>query len=182
MKEEISFSVKMTAKEVYKFTLYHIYHSFSGFLGILLAAFSLIMLATSFQTLSNQTRTFLILLAAWVIVIDPLMLYSRAKSQVKKNKVYQKPLTYTLNADGITVSQEEISQTVAWERLRFIIETKSQYLIYSNRINAFIFPKEAVGDNCQALEEMAIAYTKDTDVILKGSMRRKQKLAFKNEV
>lgn len=172
--KEITFSVQMTAKEVYKFTLYHIHHSFSGFFGICVAAFSLIMLAVSFQTLSNQTRTFLILLAAWVIVIDPIMLYSRAKSQVKRNKVYQKPLTYTLNEEGITVSQEEVSQTVAWERLRFIVETKTQYLVYSNRINAFIFPKEAIGENCDAFEEMAVHCTKDTDVVLKGALKKRK--------
>lgn len=176
MKEEISFSVHMTAKEVYKFTLYHIYHSFSGLFGILVSAFSLIMLITSFHTLSDQTRVFLVLLAAWFIVIDPIMLYSRAKSQVKRNKVYQKPLTYTLNEEGITVSQEDVSQTVAWERLRFIVETKSQYLVYSNRINAFIFPKEAIGENCDAFEEMAVRCTKNTDVVLKGALKKLRKV------
>lgn len=171
--KEITFSVQMTAKEVYKFTLYHIYHGFSGLFGILVSAFSMIMLTTSFQTLSNQTRTFLILLMAWFIVIDPIMLYSRARSQVKRNKVYQKPLTYMLNEEGITVSQEDVAQTVTWERLRSVVETKSQYLVYSNRINAFIFPKEAIGENIEAFEEMVVHCTKDTNVLLKGAIKRK---------
>lgn len=173
MKEKIQFSVQMNAKEVYRFTMYHVYHGFTGILGVCLSIAAFITLLVSFNSLTDQTRAILILVAAWFIIIDPVILFMRSRGQVKSNKTYQKPLDYTLNNEGITVSQEEQSQTISWEHLMKIVENKSQYLVYSNKIHAFIFPKTSLEDNGEAVREMFLHYAKEYSIPVKGALKKK---------
>ncbi len=170
----ISFSVQMTWKEIYKFTMYHTYHSFAGIFGLVLSIIALVDLIISFNELSDQGKTILTIVAAWFLIFEPLRMLVRSKSQIKLSKAYKKPLDYTLSGEGITVSQDDESQTIDWNRLLKIVETKSQILVYSNRINAFIFPKECFKEDLLAAREMMVEYTKNTPVKLKGKIKLKQ--------
>lgn len=172
VKEKITFSVQMTVKKVYAFTMYHVYHGLSGIFGVCLSLVALINLIVSFDTLSDQNKTILTFVAAWFIILEPVVMLQRAKSQVKRNKAYQKPLNYQLDGSGITVFQDDETQTIAWEKLIKIVKTRSQYLVYSSKIHAFVFPKKDVGAECDALDAMILYYTKDTNVKRKGSFSK----------
>ena len=171
-KKGITFSVQMTAKEVYKFTVYHVYHGFSGLFGLFLSLIALINLILNFGTMTDQARTIMIIVAMWFTVLEPIMMIGRAKSQVKRTKAYQKPLQYQVNEDGITVLQDEVSQTIEWNQLVKIVETNSQFLVYSSNIHAFIFPKSMLEGQMEAMREAILEYTKETNVKLKGKIKR----------
>lgn len=173
--KQISFSVQMTWKEIYKFTMYHTYHSFAGILGVVLSVMALANLIISFDKLSDQSKTIMTIVAAWFLIFEPLRMLMRSKSQMKLSKAYKKPLDYTLNDEGITVSQDEESQTIEWSRLLKIVETKSQILVYSNRINAFIFPKECFSEQLSEARKMIVECTKDTQVKCKGRIGKADK-------
>lgn len=169
IEEKVAFSVQMTAKEVYMFTMYHVYHGFSGILGLCLSLAAFINLVLSFNSLSDQNKTILTFVAAWFTVLEPIRMFLRARKQVKRTKAYSQPLNYILNEEGITVSQDGESQTIAWENLVKIVKTRSQYLFYSSKIHAFIFPKKDIGTQCEMLDQLIIQCTKDTNVKRKGS-------------
>lgn len=174
MEEKLSFSVKMTVKEIYRFTMYHVYFQPTGFLEYAISVIAAIILAWKFQVLTTQTKIMLILLSCWFILIDPVILYFRARGQLKRNKAYQNDLKYDIDKNGITVSQGELSQTIGWMHLIKIVETKSQFLIYSNRVNAFIFPKSAIGEDCEKFENMILEFTKGNQIQLKGAIKKKK--------
>lgn len=171
-KDEIAFSVQMTPMEIYKFTIYHSYHKASGLLGVCLSIAALIMLIVSFNELTDRDKTVLTFVAAWFLVLEPVTLFFRARSQVKRNKSYQKPLNYQMNQEGITVSQGEEQQTIAWENLMKIVATRSQYLVYSSKIHAFVFPKKAFGQDCEKAEIIMRKYTEGTGVRLSRRIKK----------
>lgn len=171
-KKSIAFSVKMTAKEVYRFTLYHVYHSASGLIGVMLSLLALIYLLFNFNEMSDLNKTIMIIVAAWFTVWEPIMMFSRSKAQVKRNKVYQKPLNYRIDENGIAVSQDEEHQVIAWENLLKIVETKTQFLIYSSRIHSFIFPKSLMEGQEQRMQELVLTCTQGTNVQLKGRLKK----------
>ena len=47
--------------------------------------------------------------------MTPLTLKSKAKAQVKTTPMFQKPITYELTEEGITISQEDQQTEVKWE-------------------------------------------------------------------
>ena len=171
-KKLITFSVQMTWKEIYKFTMYHTYHSFAGIFGLVLSVIALANLIISFDELSDQGKTIMTIVAAWFLIFEPIRMLARSKSQMKLSKAYKKPLDYIISEEGVTVSQDEESQTIEWSRLLKNVETKTQILVYSNRINAFIFPKECFKDQLSDVREIMVEYTKDTQVKLKGKIRK----------
>ena len=174
-KKPITFSVQMTWKEIYKFTMYHTYHSFAGILGVILSIMALANLILSFDKLSDQSKTIMTIVAAWFLIFEPLRMLMRSKSQMKLSKAYKKPLNYIVNEEGITVSQDEESQTIEWKQLFKIVETKSQFLVYSNRINSFIFPKSSLEGQVDDLGNVMAEYSKDTKVKLLGGMKKRRK-------
>ncbi len=176
-KESITFSVQMTAREVYRFTFYHVYHGFSGMFGLCLSLLALLYLFTNFNATSDMGKTVLIIVGAWYTVFEPMMMVSRSQSQVKRNKAYQKPLNYRVDADGITVSQDDQSQTMTWDKISKIVETNSQFLVYSSRIHSFIFPKSMLDGQEKDMRYLLIQYTLDSNVKVKGKMRKLYKLA-----
>ena len=173
--KQITFSVQMTWKEIYKFTMYHTYHSFAGILGVILSIMALANLILSFDKLSDQSKTIMTIVAAWFLIFEPLRMLMRSKSQMKLSKAYKKPLNYIVNEEGITVSQDEESQTIEWKLLFKIVETKSQFLVYSNRINSFIFPKSSLEGQVDDLGNVMAEYSKDTKVKLLGGMKKRRK-------
>lgn len=174
-RKPIVFSVQMTWKEIYKFTMYHTYHSFAGIFGLVLSVMALANLIVSFDELSDQGKTIMTIVAAWFLILEPLRMLVRSKSQMKLSKAYKKPLDYMINEEGVTVSQDEESQTIEWKQLVKIVETKSQFLVYSNRINSFIFPKSSLEGREEELGTAMAEYSKGTRVKLLGGMKKRRK-------
>lgn len=174
-KKPITFSVQMTWKEIYKFTMRHNYLSFAGIVGTFLSTAALIILIVYFGQLSDRDKTVLTIVAIWFLVFLPIRLFFKSKTQIKLSKVYAKPLNYLIDEEGITVSQDEESQTIEWKQLFKIVETKSQFLVYSNRINSFIFPKSSLEGQVDVLGNAMAEYCKDTKVKLLGGMKKRGK-------
>ncbi|MCR5702380.1 MAG: YcxB family protein [Lachnospiraceae bacterium] len=170
----IRFSVQMTWKEIYKFTMRHNYFSLAGFIGTFLSVAALVILIVYFGQLSDRDKTVLTIVAIWFLVFLPVRLLFRSKTQVKLSKAYAKPLNYIVGEKGITVSQDEESQTIEWGLLYKIVETKSQYIVYSNRINAFIFPKNSIGEQADELGNVMANYVKGKSVKLCGGMKKRK--------
>ena len=168
----ITFSVQMTVKEMYQFTMYHVYHQASGLIGLFLSALALANLVVSFHDLSDQGKTIMTIVGLWFTVLEPIMMYNRSKRQVKRTKSYQKPLYYEINEKGITVSQDEESQTMEWERIRRIKDTGSQYILYSSRVHAFIFPKKCLGADAGKLGNLLREYAAQKNIPVNGRMKR----------
>ncbi len=168
----VAFSVQMTVKEMYQFTMYHVYHHASGLIGLLLSALALTNLVVSFDTLSDQGKTIMTIVALWFTVLEPIMMYSRSKKQVKRSKSYQKPLQYDVNAQGITVSQDEETQTMEWNHIRKMIETGSQYIVYSSSVHAFIFPKHDLREKSNELGSVLKEYGTKQKIPMNGRLKK----------
>lgn len=176
--QSYTFSVQMTTQEVFRFSLHHSYFKWSGVLGVLMSLVSLFIFIFCFQDLGDQNKAVLLIVALWFTVLEPITIYSRAKGQAKRNSTYKKPLVYTLNQDGITVSQEEQSQSVEWKQLMKVVETSSQYLIYSSKVHAFVFPKAAMGTQREGIEKLIVKSTADTKVKVSRSMKKRNEKSF----
>lgn len=172
--DKIVFSVQLTAAEIFRFNLYHLYSSPSGGFGVLLSVVAWMMLIVSFDSLSDQSKTVLTFLGVWFVLLYPLILYARAKGQVKRNQLGDSRFDYRLDSTGITVSRGEQQQTIGWEQLVKIVETRTQYFVYSSRVHAFIFPKQAMEEDSAAFNEQILHYIKGTHIQLKGRIRKQK--------
>lgn len=151
---EVKFEVKMTPEIMYNFMLNHTYKSPTGFLGVAFGIASFVMFGV---TLGKTTTTFSMLyliFGIWFVLYLPVSLYMRSKKQVKSNAVFQKPITYIVNEKGIQIIQGEQKADCKWENIWKVCRTGKSLLVYSGKRNAFVLPKEAIGEQYDTLVKL----------------------------
>ncbi len=151
---EVKIKTDITEKDMFCFLINNTYRKLSGIIWIV---FSLIVVGVTIYTwgdveLSNSIL--LIVLASLYTIINPALLYLKAKKQVRKNESFTEPLYYTLNNNGITVSQNDSTAEIKWDEIWKTVKYGSQAVIYVSTIRAFILPDRCIGDNYNTLVDI----------------------------
>ncbi len=134
----IEVDVKIQAKDLYDYLLFHTYNGPSGLLGSCFGALAVLVGALKSQWL-------LLILGVVLLVYLPWTLFLRSRRQAL-NPVFQKALHYKLDEEGISVSQGDEEQKQAWEDMVKAISTSKSIIVYTSLVNATIFPKRELGD------------------------------------
>lgn len=148
--QQIRFTVNLTAKELFLFSMRHTYVSMSGVVGLLISIGSLVICACKYRTLDTTAIIALIIIGCLFTIVQPLMLYSKARAQKKQNEDINDTLHYVLDDKGITVSQEEQVVNIKWYEIRRRVQTKSAIYLYMSPVRAFIFPQAQLGDKYES--------------------------------
>lgn len=140
----IELDVRISASELYDYMLMHTYHSASGILGNGVGAVCVVGGAMSGQWIFTILGVILLLYLPWT-------LFLKSKQQVLANPGFQKPLHYCLDENGITVSQDEVSESQGWDQMVKAVSTGRSIIVYTSRVNATIFPKAQLGEQKDAV-------------------------------
>ena len=158
---KVEFDVKITATDLYDYMLSHTYSSFSGLFGNIVGAFFIILYF-------GMDTQFLYLFAGVVILLYiPCSLFMRAHKQVALNEAFKKPLHYVLTDEGVTVSQGENEMFQGWDVVYKAKSTNRSLLIYTSKVNAWIFPKKDLGKDKDAVIQLISAHVAPNKVKIK---------------
>lgn len=150
----VKFEVKMTDKIMYDFMLYHTYTHMSGLGGAVIGALALGMGLKFIAAGDVNSAMPAFMFAILFLVVTPVSLRSRAKTQVEKTAMFRKPLQYELSEKGVTVRQDELEVTNAWEDFSKAVSTNQSVILYVTRMRALIFPRAAMGEQYEAAVKM----------------------------
>ncbi len=144
---ELEFDVKIQANDLYDYMLYHTYHGTQGILGSCVGAMAVLLFLANHQV---------IYLIAGIVLLAylPWNLFIKSRQQMLGNPAFKKPLHYTLNEEGICVSQDGVTECQKWEDMHKAVATSKSIIVYTSRINACIFPRRELG----LQEQEVIAY------------------------
>jgi hypothetical protein len=156
-KMKVSFDVQLTSKDLFRFNMYQTYTTTQGPVSIILAILVFVMAGVSFRNDSTEYGVLYVVVGIVFLAYIPLTLWLRANQTMKKNEVLAGVLHYTVSEEGIEVSQKDDSGVLAWNEIYKMISTKKQVLIYSNRVNAYIIPRDQLGDQYEDLKAIAKA-------------------------
>ena len=155
--ERISFDIKVTQKELANFMIYHNYHSMQGILGLIISIGALAILVLRWSVLDVAQFAILILLALMFTVLTPIILVRKASAQAKRNKSFEKPITYELREDGFSLVQGEERVDLEWRNVYKIVDTGKCLVLYISTVRAFIWPKTQIADVRTAMDDMIAA-------------------------
>ena len=153
----VKFDVKLTADDMYRFNIHHAYTSLQGILSLVMGAFIIGVIVLSGQFHDIGTAAPYIALALVFLLYIPMTLRFRSKRQILMSDILKNVLHFELNEEGVVVTSEGEQgeqATLPWEYVYKAVTTKTNFLIYSNRVNAYIVPKEQVKDQLPAIYEM----------------------------
>ena len=143
----LELTVKIEAGDLYDYMLRHSYNSPAGIVG---STFGAILILFAFAT----SQWIFIVLGLVMLLYLPWTLFLRSRSQILNNPAFQEPLQYILDQEGLTISQGEQQEQMAWEDMYKAVSTGRSIILYTSRINATIFPKRQLGDRRAAVIEM----------------------------
>ena len=143
----LNLTMKIEAGDLYDYMLMHSYNSPAGILG---SAFGAVLIIFA---LATQQWMFIVLGAVMLLYL-PWTLFIKSRRQILSNPSFQEPLQYTLDEEGLTISQGEVEEKMVWEDMYKAVSTGRSIILYTSRINATIFPKRQLGDQKMLVIEM----------------------------
>ncbi len=152
------FDVTITWKDMYRFNLYHAYH---GFQGIFATVIGILVLVVAGLTAGKVDTMYTVLYAIFGVVFlvyVPGSLYIRSKQQILLSDVLKQALHYKVDEEGIHVSQNDQTADLLWNQIYKIVSTKSNLLIYSSRVNAYVIPRDVIGAEYETVASLAKDY------------------------
>jgi hypothetical protein len=143
------------------------YHGFRGIVNLVISVGALVLLFTGADEGYAFNTALLIVIAALFTVINPIKLYFKAAKQVKFTPMFQQPLDYTINSEGIFVRLKEDEMTLAWADIYKIVETKKDFYFYMSFNRAHILPQEGYLEQCDIMRELIRKHAKNITKIKK---------------
>ena len=143
----LDLTVKIEAGDLYDYMLRHSFNSPAGILG---SAFGAALILFAFAT----KQWIFVLLGLVMLLYLPWTLFLKSRSQILGNPAFQEPLQYLLDQEGLTITQGEQQEKMAWEDMYKAVSTARSIILYTSRVNATIFPKRQLGDSRTAVIEM----------------------------
>ena len=153
----VKFDVKLTADDMYRFNMHHAYTSLQGILSLIMGAFIIGVIVFSGQFHDPKSAAPYIALALVFLLYIPVTLRFRSKRQIMMSDILKNVLHFELNEEGVVVTSEgeEAERAVLlWEYVYKAVTTKKNFLIYSNRVNAYIVPKDQVKEQLPAIYDI----------------------------
>ena len=144
-KKSFSTDIEMSTAVLYDYLVHHAYSGTAGILGTCAGA-----LGIMFFIKSGGTAYIYLILGLVIIFYLPVKLRLQAAKTMQLNSAYKAPLHYVLDENGITVSQNEETQTIAWDKCIKAVSTKQSIAVYTGKNNASLFPRKQLGDNLPA--------------------------------
>ena len=143
--------VQITAKDMFRFQLYHNYTRFSGIFGLLIGL-GLMALGVIDITTGNASASFIWFVCSFVIMVFFFFfMKNKSKLQVQRVEMFQHPVEYEFTEIGFTARQGEVEVTNEWDAIEKVVGTKRYLYFYMSRVRAIIFPKESMGDNYETI-------------------------------
>ena len=105
-KKAPSVEVKISADDMFRFNLYHVYTHPNGWLTILIGVIAIVVGFTTYGSVTSGYTLMYFVLGTLLIAYQPFMLHSASKKQVEGSEVLSKPLTYTFLDEGIQIHTE----------------------------------------------------------------------------
>lgn len=139
---EIELDIQIKAGDLYDYMLRHTYHGAQGLLGSCVGAFAILIFLGNHQVIYFIAGIVLLAYLPWNLFI-------KSRQQMLSNPAFKKPLHYVLNEEGIFVSQGDVTEGQKWENMYKAVSTAKSIIVYTNRVNACIFPRRELGDQVQ---------------------------------
>ncbi len=157
MKEKYDFQVKLTAKDLWHFTMYHAYFGMTGVFCVIFTLSAVVLILTRWEVLETYQKGLLVICLLLFTVWQPGLLYYKARRQAKRPAIAA-PMELTFSrSEGLLVRQNGQSAQFSWDQIGRVDRRGSMLIIYMDRIHAYLLPKTVLGEDeegfCKMLKD-----------------------------
>ena len=136
-KNPLVLDIKLTANDLWRFSLYHSYRGFQGVFSFLFSVAALYVLIATWTTATLSYRILIIVCALMFTVWQPFVLYMKAARQAKRSAIHD-GMTLSFSVEGIVVTQGQEKLELLWQDVMMVKRVGKLLIIYMDRIHAYL--------------------------------------------
>ena len=154
--DDIQFKITLKVKDLYYFMMHHYYTKAAGIIGLVLSLGSAVLLVVRWNVSDSTAKMLYFIIALLFTVINPLMMLSKAKAQIIRNKSLGGELEYILSDEHLSVCLGEEKADINWDQIIKVKDNGRELIVYMTAARAYIWPKHQLGTQY----EQVLAYLK----------------------
>ncbi|NCB94415.1 MAG: YcxB family protein [Clostridia bacterium] len=151
---KLRFEVKMTRQFMFDFLLQHTYRTLRGKLSLLVGLATIPLCVLTWGKVGRMFSVCYIFFAVFFLICMPMSLWFKAQKNIASAPVYRSPFTYKIDKSGITTIQNAQTSHAGWKQVEKVIESNLCLYVYISSVNAYVWPKAAIGKDYSKLVEM----------------------------
>lgn len=157
--ESVNVNVKMDEKDIYQYGKYSFYKRpitilvFAINIIVLLIMLAIIILGNNFDVLP----IFFLWVGLLLVIIFftlPKSLKNSASRSVSSSDFKNEERQYTISNNGVSVVEEEEASITQWENIYRVVETKYNFQIYVDKIQAYLIPKRCFNGETEKINTL----------------------------
>lgn len=150
--------VKLTAKDIFCFSMYHFYRTVTGIISMFCTVAVLGVVAASWSSQPGPFRVILFAGAVLVACCQPFIIYRKAVKQAS-DPVLSKEIFYKFDYSGFKVQQGKDKAMIRWTQIQTAKRIPGMYVLYLEKARAYLVPDWALtGDKKDRLLELIRAH------------------------
>ena len=157
MKKEMKFEVRLTAKELWQFSMYHANAGATGLFNLIFTAAALFLLIFRWQTMTVAYRLLMFGCVLIFTVLQPLLLYGKVRRQAKTPAMAE-PMHLTFGDEGLQVEQNGQEAKFTWEQMGRMDKKTTMVVLYMDRVHAYLLPAKVLGEQEAEFLELVRAH------------------------
>lgn len=150
----IKIEAKIDTKVLFSFLLRHTYTSFSGIAGLLISGTAFVFFLGSLGGDNDFQKVLLLFASLLFNVINPYLLYKKAKAQAERNPLYKETLLYTLDDEGIHLEVNGKEEMLDWSMVKKWKKTGKVYILYTSTVHAILLPYASMSGKRDQVEKL----------------------------
>lgn len=155
---EFRFEANISAWDLWKLSMRHIYRSIVGLCNIIFSVAIILLTIKFWSEMSSVLQSTLVLCCVLFPIVQPVMIYMRAREQVK---TLPRNMVMEVNGAGICVSGEESETYVLWKNVRGIIKEKNMLILAVEAGRGYMLTNKVLGEQKQAFLEFVESKVKN---------------------
>ena len=141
---EFRFESKITAWDMWKLSMHHIYHSMVGLCNAIFAVAIILLTIRFWNPRQEILMGILVLLCVLYPIMQPVMVYLRAKKQVA---ALPEGMVIVVNETGLHISTEDNQKShIPWARIRGIIQEPNMLILAADAGRGYMITNKMLGN------------------------------------
>lgn len=155
--ETCRFRVQLTAKELWRFSMYHTNKGMLGILNLVFSVGALVLLCVNWSASNTTYKLVLFLCILMFTVWQPGLLYRKAAIQAKTPAIAV-PMDLRFGENGLKVKQGGNTLDLPWEHIARVERGPGMIILYIDKVHAYLVPAQAMNGQEQALRALLRKY------------------------
>ncbi|MGH4052011.1 MAG: YcxB family protein [Clostridium sp.] len=148
------FNYQTTAFDLWQLSMYSIYGSIVGVCNIIFTVAMFLLTARFWGDVNSFIKIILIIAICLFTVIQPAVIYRRAKRQVG---TVARDMEMNFDDNGIHVKTENQSSNLKWNTIKGLSKKPSMIVIFSTTKHGFVLTNKVLGKQKKAFYDYAVS-------------------------